>query len=177
MNGEGVHRKPPLENLTLLPSCSHEEADCLMLLHTSHAAKHNHHKILIRMVGTYVSVLVMSMAYALQSKDELWLAYGTGKSCSYFAAHEIAAGLGPEKARALSMFHVLTGYDNVSSFAGHGKKTAWAVWKVLPELTYTLVVICTKHHTGRRAVLYPVLNGLSSSFTIGPAPAMTSTKL
>ena len=79
------------------------------------------------------------MAHALQSGDELWLAFGTGKSFRYFAAHEIAAGLGPENARALPMFHALTGCDNVSSFAGHGKKTTWAVWTVLQELTYALL--------------------------------------
>ena len=37
------------------------------------------------------------------------------------------------------MFHALTGCDTVSSFAGHGKKTAWAVWAVLPELTTGLL--------------------------------------
>ena len=59
-----------------------------------------------------------------------WLAFGTGKSFRYFAAHEIAA---------LPMFHAITGYDNVSCFAGYEKKTAWAVWTVLPELTYALL--------------------------------------
>ena len=33
---------------------------------------------------------------------------------------------------ALPVFHALTGCDTVSSFAGHGKKTAWTVF---PELT------------------------------------------
>ena len=50
----------------------------------------------------------------------------------------MAAGLGQEKEQALPMFRALTGCDNVSSFAGHEKKTAWAVWTVLPELTYAL---------------------------------------
>ena len=67
------------------------------------------------------------------------MAFGTGKSFKYFAAHEIATGLVPEKARALPMYHAPTGCDNVSSFAGHGKKTAWAVWTVLQELTYALL--------------------------------------
>lgn len=55
-------------------------------------------------------------------------------SFRYLAAHEVAGGLGPEKAKALPMFHALTGRDTVSSFAGHGKKTAWKIWTVLPEL-------------------------------------------
>ena len=53
----------------------------------------------------------------------------------YLAAHEIAAGPGPEKAQALPMFHALTGCDTASSFAGHGRKTTWTIWTVLPELT------------------------------------------
>ena len=39
----------------------------------------------------------------------------------------------------MPMFHALTGCDSVSSFARHGKKTAWAVWTVLPGLTYALL--------------------------------------
>ena len=79
------------------------------------------------------------MAQVLLPEDELWLAFGTGKSFRYLAAHEIAAGLGPEKAQALPMFHALTGCDTASSFAGHGKKTAWTIWTVLPELTNALL--------------------------------------
>ena len=37
------------------------------------------------------------------------------------------------------MFHALTGCDTVSSFVGHGKKTAWNTWNVLPELTNVLL--------------------------------------
>ena len=33
------------------------------------------------------------------------------------------------------MFHALTGCDTVSSFAGIGKKTAWAAWNVYPDVT------------------------------------------
>ena len=53
--------------------------------------------------------------------------------------YEIAAGLGPEKSRALPMFHALTGCDNVSSFARHGKKGAWAVRTVLHDLANALL--------------------------------------
>ena len=43
----------------------------------------------------------VSMAHALQSGDEVWMAFGTRKSFRYFAAQEIAAGLGTDKVRAL----------------------------------------------------------------------------
>ena len=138
-DGEGIHSKPAQQDVALLAPCNHEEADSRMLLHTSHAAKHGHHKILIRTVDTDVVVLAVSMVHSLQPDDQLWLAFGTGANFRYFAAHEIAAGLGPEKSRALPMFHALTGCDNVSSFARHGKKGAWAVWTVLHDLTNALL--------------------------------------
>ena len=80
-----------------------------MLLHASHAAQHGHQKILIQTDDTNVVVLAV-------------LAFGTGKGLRYLAAHEVSAGLGLEKARALLMFHALTGCDTVSNFAGHRKK-------------------------------------------------------
>ena len=60
-------------------------------------------------------------------------AFGTGRCFRYLAAHEI------EKAHALPMFYAFTGCDTVSSFARHSKKTAWAVWTVLPDLTEALI--------------------------------------
>ena len=93
-NGEAVLSKPLLPHLTSLASCNHEEADSRMLLHASHAAQHGHHAILIRTVDTDVVVLAVSLAQELQPEDKLWLAFGTGQSFCYLAAHEIAAGLG-----------------------------------------------------------------------------------
>ena len=137
-DGQNVLSKPPLPDLTSLQPCNHEEADSRMLLHASHAAKHGHHTVVIRTVDTDVVVLTVSV---VQPEDKLWLAFGTGRNFRYLAAHEIAAGLGPEKARALPMFHALTGCDTVSSFARHSKKSAWAVWTKLPELTDALLQV------------------------------------
>ena len=83
-----------------------------MLLHASHAAQHDHQRILIQTVEADVVILAVSMGQRLQPEDELWVAFGT-------AAHEASAGLGPEKARALPMFHALIGRNTVSSFADH----------------------------------------------------------
>ena len=47
----------------------------------------------------------------------------------------------PNKAQAFPLFHVLTGCDTVSSFVGHGKKTAWNTWNALPELTNALLTL------------------------------------
>ncbi len=59
----------------------------------------------------------------------------SGKIFRFFAAHEIAAVLGPEKCIALPMFHAFTGCDTVSFFGGKGKKTAWDTWKTYNEVT------------------------------------------
>ena len=134
-----VCSKLSLSELSSLAPCTHEEADSRMMLHVSHAARHGHNKIMIRTVDTDVVVLAVSVVHHLQPENELWIAFGTGKGFRYLAAHEIAARLGPDKAQALTMFHSLTWCDTVSSFASHGKKTAWAVWNVLPELTDALL--------------------------------------
>ena len=67
--------------------------------------------------------------------NELLLAIGTSKSFCYIEADKLAASLGPDKSKALSVFHAITGCDTVSSFAGRGKITAWAVWDIFPEVT------------------------------------------
>ena len=133
-----VLSKPPLPDRSSITPCTHEEVS-RMLLHVAHAARNDHHKIMIQTVDTDVVVLAVAVSQTLQPDDDLWLAFGTGKSFRYLAAHEIAAGLGPEKACALPVFHALTGCDTVSSFVGHGKKTAWAVWAVFPKLTHALL--------------------------------------
>ena len=88
-----------------------------MLLHVAHASKNVHQRIMIQTVDTDVVVLAVAAARGLKPADELWLAFGTGKSFRYVAAHEISGGLGPEKPCALPVFHALTGCDTVSSFA------------------------------------------------------------
>ena len=59
----------------------------------------------------------------------------------YIPVHVIVAEIGPAKASALPAFHSLTGCDSTSSFFGKGKRTAWDVWKSLPELTLPLQLL------------------------------------
>lgn len=126
------------ENLESLAPCNHEEADTRMVLHVNHATHHGHQSIMIRTVDTDEVVLAVSVAKDIGQKIQLWLAFGTGKNFRYLPAHEIANGLGPQKAKALPMFHSLT-RDTVSSFVGHGKKMAWSTWNAMPELTNALL--------------------------------------
>ena len=43
--------------------------------------------------------------------------------------------------KQLPIFHALTGCDIMSSFSGHGKKSAWAVWTAYPDLTTSLLKV------------------------------------
>ena len=86
---------------------------------------------------TEVVVLAVPIAPTLPL-DELWIPFGSSKQVRYLPAHIIATSLGREKAGVLSMFHALTGCDIVSFFNGRGKKTAWDVWNVFPELAPVL---------------------------------------
>ena len=51
-----------------------------MLLHVAHASKNVHQRIMIQTVDTDVVVLAVAAAQGLKPADELWLAFGTGKS-------------------------------------------------------------------------------------------------
>ena len=111
-----------------LAPCTHEEADTRMLLHVEDAVKQGYTKVSVRTADTDVVVLAVTAAQRLNI-DELWIAFATGRSFRFLAAHEIAKTLGPNKCRALPFFHAFTGYDTVSCFGGRGKKTAWETWK------------------------------------------------
>ena len=96
------------------------------MLLVDHAAQHDHCRIQVQTIDTDVIVLAVMVAQALPWWDELWIAFGMGKNYRYIHAHEIAASLSPQKARALPVFHTMPGCDMVSAFVGHGKKSAWA---------------------------------------------------
>lgn len=101
------------------------------IIHTAILAT-GHQKIMIQTVGNDVVVfwLWLQHRFPSQKKNFGWhLAV---------ADHEMSTRLGPENALALPVFHALTGCNSVSSFVGHGRKTAWAVWVVFPELMHVL---------------------------------------
>lgn len=115
-----------------------------MMVHAADAVKSGHRRIFIHTVDTDVVVLAVWMAQELhEAVDELWLAIGTGKSFCYIAAHKLAASLGPDISKALPVFHAITGCDTVSSFAGRGKITAWAVWDIFPEVTNAFLTLAS----------------------------------
>jgi len=138
-NGESILSKPLLDDASLIATCTHKEADTSMLLHAHDLALHRYDKLLIRTVDTDVVVLAIAVMQELGRQVKLYIAFGTGKYFRYIAVHEIAHSLGPQKAKVLPMFHALTGCDTVSSFVGHGKRTAWSTWNALPQLIDVLL--------------------------------------
>ncbi|KAG7174158.1 hypothetical protein Hamer_G003045 [Homarus americanus] len=117
-------------------ACNHEEADTRMMVHAADALECGHRRILILTVDTDVVILAVALANERSEVlDEIWFTFGTGKNRRYIAAHQIAKALGPEKSRALPVFHAITGSDTVSAFTGHSKKAAWATLNAFPEVT------------------------------------------
>ena len=106
--------------------------------------KQGYTKVSIRTVDTDVVVLAVAAAERL-SIDQLWVAFGTGKSFRFLAAHEMAQALGRDNCRGLPAFHAFTGCDTVSSFGGRRKKTAWETWKVCDKVTATFYALGATH--------------------------------
>ena len=133
-----THRSEVLCNqsrdLSRLSPCTHEEADTRIILHLEGAVKEGKMNVSIRTVDTDVVVLAVSSAKRL-SNTEVWIAFGTGKSFRFIAAHEIARALGPDRCKALPVFHAFTGCDTVSFFGGRGKRTAWDTCKAYDDVT------------------------------------------
>ena len=75
---------------------------------------------------------------------QLWVWFGTGKNQRYIPIHSIAESLGRMKCSSLPLFHAITGCDQVSIFAGKGKKMTWKTWNQYDELTTALneILIC-----------------------------------
>ena len=88
------------------------------------------------------------------------------------STHSIAQNLGIAKSSSLLLFHALTGCDQVSSFAGRGKKKAWNTWKQYGELNNVLdyISVCLSQENVNTAL--PTLKRLSW-FTIEQGHAQT----
>ena len=54
--------------------------------------------------------------------------------------------LGPEKSRALPIFHAFTGCDTIESFHGLGKPSVFAAWSAFPEVTQAFLAMGTEDY-------------------------------
>jgi hypothetical protein len=120
-------------DVSVLQPCTQEEADHRMMLHCAHAYHHGHQSIVVHATDTDVVVIAVSVSIQLPG-CQLWVAFGHGDKFRFIATHSIAASLGPEICRGLPFMHAISGCDTVSNFCGVGKKTAWDVWKALPDV-------------------------------------------
>ena len=86
---------------------SHEEVDSRIILHILDAVNNGHEKGLAGTDDTDVVVIIVSCLQNIALKEK-WISFDVGKNHSYIAVHEIAAPLGPSKAKALAVVNVLT---------------------------------------------------------------------
>ena len=135
--GDRVLTSANRSDLRFLEPCNHKEADTRLFVHVLDACSSGHPQILIKTNDADVVVLAVLVAENLPA-HEIWISYGTGKHLRHLAAHEITKMIGQQKAKALQLFHAITGCDTVSFYDGKGKKTAWNVWNVYQALTYVL---------------------------------------
>ena len=66
---------------------------------------------------------------------------GSGKNYKDIPVHELRETLGSSRSRSLPLFLVLSGCDTTSQLLGCGKKTAWAAWNSMPEMTETFLAL------------------------------------
>ena len=126
--------------LHTLGPCSQPEADTRIFLHIKDAVNNGHRNVSVRSVDSDIVVLAVGLFNDLAPLEKLFVEYGTSKNFQVLPAHEIAACLGP-KARALPIFHALSGCDCNSSPSHCGKLTAWNAWDLVPGLTDMLLAI------------------------------------
>ena len=135
--GDQIRSVPASRDNSALQPCNHEEADSRIFLHIADAAETGNSSFMIRTNDT--DVVVLAVSYASKKNLAIYLSFGTSSnSHRYIDARDIAEKLGPEKCRALLLFHSLTGCDNTSFFWKKGKKSCWAAWGLHPELTPVL---------------------------------------
>ena len=112
---------------------THEEADTRMLLHAGHCYREGLTKIMIHATDTDVVVLAVATVTSFPG-CQIWIAFGHGSKLRYIPAHSIAENLNKVSSWGLLFLHAFSGCDVVSAFCGIGKKTAWAVWRSMPNL-------------------------------------------
>ena len=136
----------------MITPCNHEEADSRLLLHAAHCLATGHERIMVTTVDSDVVVLAIFAAAALNplyKLEKLWVEFMVGKKICYIPAHELASTMGPEKARAMPIFHAITGCDITSEFKGKRKKTAWETWNAFPKVTQAFLSLIDERELSR----------------------------
>ena len=136
--GSSVISNKPIEDASSLFPSDHEEADTRMLLHAAHAGRCGMEKMMICTVDTDVVIIALS-SFASLNLLELWISFGTGNNHRLLPIHLIFSAIGAVKCNGLPFFHAFTGCDQVSFFAGKGKKSVWKTWKNFDDASASFV--------------------------------------
>jgi len=129
----------------MMPDCNHEEADTRVIVHILHALEQGIKSIVVQTMDTNVIVLA-DVFFELTANKPLagiWVAFGTGKNFRMCSINAICTYLGEARARALPIFHALTGCDTTSAFRGKGKKSEWQAWQAYEKVTRTFEFLAT----------------------------------
>ena len=133
---EDLYSSDGTEPAALSP-CNHEEGDRRAFLHCENRSKEGVSQVMMFTVDTDVAVIAASVFTELILL-ELWIESGKTGNSKYIPIYEIVKSLGPERARFLTLFHSLTGCDEVLLFSSFGKRTAWKTWQNYSRLTESL---------------------------------------
>ncbi len=128
-------------DIASLHHCNHTETNTQIMFHLRHGAQQGHAHIFVRTMDGDVVMLAVSIFQELLELGVEQLLVELGSSKHYLPIHHVCLKLGPQKSISLSLFHALTGCDTTSQILGCGKKTAWAVWDVMPGLSATFLSI------------------------------------
>lgn len=140
--GEQVLSSPPLDDISVVAPCNHEEAHACILVHVLDATQPGFTKVGVRTVDTDVRAIGIGAFESIEGIEEFWVFFCTGVNRRVFAFHEIVSSRGSNRSGALSMFHAFTGCYIVSSFLGKGKKSAWQTWIHYDDVT-TAFLACS----------------------------------
>ena len=92
-----------------------------MIIHCRHAVLQSEiENVVVCLSDTDVAILVAHYFVDLRC-TKLWIRIGLADKARFIPIHQICSSLGKEICRILIGFHVLTGCDSTSGFAGTGK--------------------------------------------------------
>ena len=114
----------PNQDTSNIDPCNHEEADTRIFTHIADAINRQQMtRIVVYTVDTDVVVLTVS-AVARLEEQQIVVAFGSQQN-RFIDTNAIFVLLGRQKARVFTMFHAITGCDNVYFFV---KKSAMKTW-------------------------------------------------
>ena len=92
--------------------CDHQEADTRIAVHVQHAREKVCEQVFVRTVHTDVLVILIGLFHGMIASypsEAIWIGLGMGKYVQCISVNSTCAFLGPEKSRAVPMFHLVTG--------------------------------------------------------------------